>query len=78
MFLSRGTHPTIWLDLALSVSFFGGFLGVFFWEEGGREGGNDNGFYMATSLYRSVDGSRLSLIRDLSMRGVYVPIVGCD
>jgi hypothetical protein len=76
MFLSRGTHPTIWLDLALSVSFLG-FFGSFFLG-GGREGGNDNGFYMATSLYRSVDGSRLSLIRDLSMRGVYVPIVGCD
>jgi hypothetical protein len=76
MFLSGGTHPTIWLDLALSVSFFFWFFGSFFL--GGREGGNDNGFYMATSLYRSVDGSRLSLIRDLSMRGVYVPIVGCD
>jgi hypothetical protein len=27
-------------------------------------GGNDSEFYMATSLYRSVDGSRLSLIRE--------------
>jgi hypothetical protein len=26
--------------------------------------GNDSEFYMATSLYRSVDGSRLSLIRE--------------
>lgn len=53
---------------------FGFFLG------GGFLGGagNDSQFYMATSLYRSVDGSRLSLIRDLSKRCVYVPIVGCD
>jgi hypothetical protein len=27
-------------------------------------GGNDSEFYMATFLYRSVDGSRLSLIRE--------------
>ena len=59
----------IWRCRSLFLGFFGSFfLG------GGREGGNDNGFYMATSLYRSVDGSRLSLIRDLSKRGVYVPL----
>lgn len=56
----------------LLFGFFGG--GVFL----GGGPGNDSEFYMATSLYRSVDGSRLSLIRDLSKRCVYVPIVGCD
>jgi hypothetical protein len=30
--------------------------------------------YLATSLYRSVDVSRLSLIRDLSKRGVMCPL----
>jgi len=35
-----------------------------FWIDWFFGGGNDSEFYMATSLYRSVDGSRLSLIRE--------------
>ena len=34
---------------------------------------NDSECYLATSLYRSVDVSRLSLIRALSKRGVMCP-----
>jgi hypothetical protein len=40
----------------------------------GVYGLNDSEFYLATSLYRSVDVSRLSLIRDLSERGVMCPL----
>ena len=58
--LSGDTHPTIWLDLAFTVPFFGGD----FWIDWFFGGGNDSEFYMATSLYRSVDGSWLSLIRE--------------
>jgi hypothetical protein len=36
--------------------------------------GNDSELCLATSLYRSVDVSRLSLIRDLSERGVMCPL----
>ena len=35
---------------------------------------NDSEFYLAPSLYRSVDVSRLTLIRDASKRGVMCPL----
>ena len=74
MSLSGDTHPTIWLDSGVDDLFCFGFWA--FWGIFGRA--MTASFIWATSLYRSVDGSRLSLIRDLSKRGVYVPIVGCD
>ena len=57
MSLSGDIHPAVWLDKA--------FYGPHFC--------NDGEFYLATSLYRSVEMSRLRLIRALGKRGVMCP-----